>query len=303
MGAAAGVGGRWNGDSRSLARAPSQDRRSGRRQVSRRIPATVWPIFDTKRDAEEPVGAVRSARTPGRAARYGGEACGCRVRVVSSPAADFARRTAAIAAAAPSPVGRGAAAFERVEAASATETNHKPATGPRGSRSHARIARPRIRQGAVEHRDMPLDMPPLRSIGRQDEQPGSGSRAPTEPPADDLRSQSDLLVELAEGRLDGHQLCLDLDDEECARVRVPRGQVDGAPLAVFRVRQLGDDLPAPARERSRDRADERRMPFIEESGDDPAPPRDLEPRSGIQGIEDRSHGSQGRAVDLAALEG
>jgi hypothetical protein len=43
--------------------------------------------------------------------------------------------------------------------------------------------------------------------------------------------------------------------------------------------------------------------FVEQSGDDPAPPRDVEPRGGIKGIEDRSHGSQGRAIDLAALEG
>ena len=146
-------------------------------------------------------------------------------------------------------------------------------------------------------------MTPLRSIGRQDDQPANDSRAPTEPLDDDPGSQPDLLVDLAEGRLDGYQLCLDLDDEERARGEVPAHQVDGAPLAILGVRQLGDDVPAPARERSCDGADEGSVAFIEEPRDDPAPPRDLEPRGGIKGVEDHSHGLQWRGIDLAALEG
>ncbi len=146
-------------------------------------------------------------------------------------------------------------------------------------------------------------MPSLCSIGRQDEQTGNDSRAPAKALADDLRSQANLLVELAKGRLDRHQLCLDLDDEERARVPAPGHQVDGASLAILGVRHLGDDLPAPGRERSRDGANQRSMALIEQSGDDAAPPREVEPHGGVQGVEDHSQGSHGRASDLAALEG
>ena len=171
---------RCSRDSHSHARAPTEDRRSGPRQVSRQIRALVRPIFDTIRDAEAPVGAEWSARTLGRAvglavgrprsgirhqasaeARVGtGRADGLlvgrplydavepgsRVRVGWAPVADFVVPSVVPAdVSAPVwPDPRRAAGFGRGEAASAVETNHNPATGPRGSRSHARIARPRI---------------------------------------------------------------------------------------------------------------------------------------------------------------
>ena len=118
--------------------------------------------------------------------------------------------------------------------------NSKAATAPAGDRHQRRAAYDRSREAPSRTAAVGGDPAPLGALD-----PGSTSNRPTafacqsNWPSCDACGQPDLLVELAERRLDRHELRLDLDDEQRRGWLVPGEEVDGAPLAPLRIGHLG----------------------------------------------------------------
>jgi hypothetical protein len=136
-------------------------------------------------------------------------------------------------------------------------------------RPHRRAAH---RVGGCHHSVVAVDMAPLRGEVGQDQESRSHSRLPPESVGRDASCKADFLVVLAQRRLDGHHLGLDLHDKKRSCRLVPGEQIDGAPLAIHRIRHLSSRGPPRRFEELGDTPDERRVAFVHEALQVPATP-------------------------------
>jgi hypothetical protein len=125
---------------------------------------------------------------------------------------------------------------------------------------------------------------------------------PSESVGRDPPGKAHFLVVLSQGRFHGYDLGLHLNDERRACRLVPCEQVDGASLAVHRIRNLGPSDPPGPFEELGDRADEHGMAFVQEAIEVPATPPKGDDQFGVERTGDRANPTERHIVDAATFD-
>jgi len=149
---------------------------------------------------------------------------------------------------------------------------------------------------------VPFDATAGRRQVRQHQQPRRRHSPPSEAFIGDPRRQPDLLIVLAQCRLDRHELCLDLDHEECPRGRVPRKKVDRAAFAVYGVRDLGLRGPAACLQQLGHATQDCGMAFVEQTIELSASPAKGDHQVRIERAGDRSDAAYRHVTDASTLD-
>jgi hypothetical protein len=150
--------------------------------------------------------------------------------------------------------------------------------------------------GRVEKAGVSHHLAAWRRPTWQDETSGGNVGSPSKTLGGDCRRKAQLLVMPPKRLLDGHELGLDLDDQECPRRGVPRQQVHRTSLAVHGVRDLGVNRPASGRQQVRDEPDQPGMSFVDQPIQIAAPPAQ---HADVFGIEGRRDPLKSQDLDLA----
>ena len=169
------------------------------------------------------------------------------------------------------------------------------------------------RKRGVEHGSVARDPPPRCRRCGEHEQTRDRAWSPRRPlvcdrrrvsvrPRKDDRRKAHLLVELAEGRLDGDQLRLDLDHEQRVALDVPAHDVDRAALTEVGIRHLDLGAPTSVSEHRDSRTDERGVTLVQEPVECTAPPAKVDFDPCFERLGDRPQRGHGDFVDVPRLE-
>ena len=144
---------------------------------------------------------------------------------------------------------------------------------------------------------------PLRGGIRKHEQSRDRAWSLAEPGLGDrLDGLADLLVELPDRRLNGHELRLDLDDEGDSSGRPPGEDVDRAALAERGVRDLDLDPPAETKKEADDDAGDAGMAGVEKPIEVAPAPGDRWRPARVESPEQPPHRGAGQVRSMATLD-
>ncbi len=107
---------------------------------------------------------------------------------------------------------------------------------------------------------------------------------------------------LPECLLDTGERGLDLDDEQRADTLVPGEEIDGAALAVDRIRHFEPDLPAEASKQRDDRSNQSCVTLVNEPVEMTSAPVQLNGELGIERSGDSPQVGERDPLEMAALD-
>jgi hypothetical protein len=158
------------------------------------------------------------------------------------------------------------------------------------------------RESRPEHVVCAAHPTPFRRGIWKDQQSSDGPRPLAKPSRGDrVNRQANLLVELAEGCLDGDQLRLGLDHQRDPGWRPPGKDVDRSSLSKRGVRHFHLHLPAERPQELDRNPDQPRMPSIEKPVQVSTTPGDVRLPSRFEGAEQSPHRHAGQARCVPTL--